>query len=81
MTASAGSSTHDAAGDEPDFTSLLDQARDLAENGHLNRAAQVYERVVDSGPQRCLAQAALGLAVVRHDMGEVAAARSAAGTA
>ncbi|MDT0302729.1 hypothetical protein [Streptomonospora wellingtoniae] len=81
MTASAGSSTHDAAGDEPEFKSLCDQARDLAENGHLNRAAQVYERVVESGARRYLPLAALGLAVVRHDMGEVAAARSAARTA
>ncbi|KIH98877.1 hypothetical protein LP52_10605 [Streptomonospora alba] len=81
MTASAGSSTHDAAGDEPEFANLLDQARDLAENGHLNRAAQVYERVVEGGSRRYLPQAALGLAVVRHDMGEVAAAQSAARTA
>ncbi|GAA4928460.1 hypothetical protein GCM10023224_04590 [Streptomonospora halophila] len=81
MTASAGSSTHDAAGDESESKSLCDQARDLAENGHLNRAAQVYERVVEGGAQRYLPLAALGLAVVRHDMGEVAASRSAARTA
>ncbi|GAB3442633.1 hypothetical protein GCM10027570_09860 [Streptomonospora sediminis] len=82
MTASAGpSSANDAAGDEPEFKSLCDQARDLARNGHLNRAAQVYERVVDGGSRRYLPLAALGLAVVRHDMGEVAAARTAARTA
>ncbi|MUL44202.1 hypothetical protein FZ103_24080 [Streptomonospora sp. PA3] len=81
MTASAGSSTHDAAGDEPEFKSLCDQARDLAESGHLSRAAQVYERVVEGGSRRYLPLAALGLAVVRHDMGDVAAARTAARTA
>ncbi|QBI54146.1 tetratricopeptide repeat protein [Streptomonospora litoralis] len=81
MTASAGPSTHDAAGDEPEFKSLCDQARDLAESGHLIRAAQVYERVVEGGSRRYLPLAALGLAVVRHDMGEVAASRAAARTA
>ncbi|GAA3740380.1 hypothetical protein [Salinactinospora qingdaonensis] len=71
--------THDDhAFDAPDFASLCDQARDLAESGHLTRAAQVYEQVVDAGaPERYRAQAALGLAVVRHDMGEIDAARRA----
>ncbi|MDA0564561.1 hypothetical protein LG943_09500 [Streptomonospora sp. S1-112] len=78
MTASVGPTTFDAAGDEPEFKSLCDQARDLAENGHLTRAAQVYEQVVDGGSRRYLPMAAMGLAVVRHDMGEVAAARAAA---
>ncbi|GAA4920262.1 tetratricopeptide repeat protein [Streptomonospora salina] len=80
MTASAGSSAH-ASGDEPELASLLEQARDLAENGHLDRAAQVYERVVEGGSPRYLPRAALGLAVVRHDMGDVAAAHAAARTA
>jgi tetratricopeptide (TPR) repeat protein len=81
MTATSGTSTHDAAGDEPEFASLCDQARDLAETGHLKRAAQVYEQVLEGGSRRYRALAALGLAVVRHDLGETAAARDAARTA
>lgn len=62
---------------EQEFADLCEQGRDLAESGHLKRAAQVYERVVEGGSQQHRARAALGLAVVRLDLGEVRAARSA----
>ncbi|MFC3996380.1 tetratricopeptide repeat protein [Nocardiopsis sediminis] len=81
MTATSGTSTFDAAGDESAFADLCDQARDLAEAGHSKRAAQVYEQVLDGGSQRYRALAALGLAVVRHDLGEIRASRTAAQTA
>ena len=52
---------------------LCSQARDLAEAGHADRAAELYERVVaDAGP-RYRAQAALGLAVVRDHLGTLRA--------
>lgn len=57
--------------------SLCDQARDLAQNGHLKRAAQVYEQALERGGAASRARAAQGLAVVRLDLGEVAAARRA----
>ncbi|WP_285756679.1 tetratricopeptide repeat protein [Nocardiopsis ansamitocini] len=64
------------AGDS-DFASLCDQARDLAEAGHLRRAAAIYERVAaEAGPSR-RAQASLGLAVVHEQLGDPAAARRA----
>ncbi|GAA3741603.1 tetratricopeptide (TPR) repeat protein [Spinactinospora alkalitolerans] len=77
MTATHGASASDAASDGPDYASLCDQARDLAESGHLKRAAQVYEQVLAGEDPRYRARAALGLAVVRHDSGDVGAAREA----
>ncbi|MFC4563373.1 tetratricopeptide repeat protein [Nocardiopsis mangrovi] len=81
MTATSGTSTFDAAGDESAFADLCDQARDLAEAGHSKRAARVYEQVLDGGSRQYRALAALGLAVVRHDLGEIRASRAAAQTA
>ncbi|MEE2040771.1 tetratricopeptide repeat protein [Nocardiopsis sp. CT-R113] len=70
---------------EPDATSardaadLCDQAQDLAENGHLKRAAKLYRRAADSGPRPpLLARALLGLAVVEDQRGDLPAAREAA---
>ncbi len=77
MTANSGSSMSDAAGDEPEFASRCAQARDLAESGHLKRAAQLYERVLEGGTTQHRARAALGLAVVRRDLDDPRAARRA----
>ncbi|WP_106581486.1 tetratricopeptide repeat protein [Murinocardiopsis flavida] len=74
MTATAGAPVPEA---EQEFADLCEQGRDLAENGHLQKAAQVYERVIEGGSQRHRARAALGLAVVRFDLGEVKASREA----
>jgi FimV-like protein len=54
-----------------------EQARQCAEHGDVERAARLFEEVLALGdvPQR--AQAALGLAVVREDTGEVNEARDA----
>lgn len=73
---------------EPDATSaqdaaeLCDQAQDLAQNGHLKRAAKLYRKAAASGPgPRVLARALLGLAVVEDQRGDLAAAREAASRA
>ena len=54
-----------------------EEARQCAEHGDVERAARLFEEVLALGdvPQR--AQAALGLAVVREDAGEVTGARDA----
>ena len=58
---------------------LCDQARDLAEGGHLKRAAKLYQRAVAAGPHpRVRARALLGLAVVQDQRGDLTAARQAA---
>lgn len=58
---------------------LCDQAQDLAENGHLKRAAKLYQQAVAANPQpRVQARALLGLAVVQDQRGDLAAAREAA---
>lgn len=58
---------------------LCDQARDLAENGHLDRAAELYRRAVAADPAPgASARALLGLAVVEDGRGDTAAARDAA---
>ncbi|PDP86791.1 hypothetical protein CQJ94_15995 [Glycomyces fuscus] len=58
---------------------LCDQARDLAESGHLKRAAKLYQRAVAANPHpRVQARALLGLAVVEDQRGDLAAAREAA---
>ncbi|GAA1990498.1 hypothetical protein GCM10009799_15530 [Nocardiopsis rhodophaea] len=79
MTATSRNSPFAAADEppEPDFQNLCDQARDLAESGYLKRAAQVYTRVLEGGSRSHRALAALGLAVVRHDMGDISGAREA----
>lgn len=78
MTATPDAHSAEAAAPTTDeYASLCDQARDLARNGHLKRAARLYQQVLDDGPERHRARAALGLAVVRHDIGDVAAAREA----
>ncbi|RCV51756.1 tetratricopeptide repeat protein [Marinitenerispora sediminis] len=75
MTATPGAPAPDTASDDPAI--LCDQARDLARTGHLERAARVFERVLDGGSRQHRAEAAFGLAVVRHDLGDVRAAREA----
>lgn len=73
MSTTSQNSAHTEAAD------LLEQARDLAQNGHLKRAAQVYERILEAEPAAYhRARAALGLAVVLHDLGDVRASRQAA---
>ena len=58
---------------------LCDQAQDLAENGHLKRAAKLYQQAVSANPRpRVQARALLGLAVVQDQRGDLAAAREAA---
>ncbi|MBE2997655.1 tetratricopeptide repeat protein [Nocardiopsis sp. HNM0947] len=68
-----------AAPGAEDAADLCDQAQDLAENGHLKRAAALYERAVAANPRpRLQARALLGLAVVQDQRGDLAAARDAA---
>ncbi|WP_191271748.1 tetratricopeptide repeat protein [Nocardiopsis terrae] len=58
---------------------LCDQARDLAENGHLKKAAKLYQQAVAANPRPGVqARALLGLAVVQDQRGDLAAAREAA---
>ncbi|TQN31795.1 hypothetical protein FHX37_1716 [Haloactinospora alba] len=76
MTAASGNPDPSTA-NEAELANLCEQARDLAENGHLKRAAYVYEQVLDQGSPTYRPRAALGLAVVRHDLGDVRAARGA----
>ncbi|MDL4812903.1 tetratricopeptide repeat protein [Actinomadura opuntiae] len=56
---------------------LCEEARSLAENGAAREAALLFERVLALGDTPCRAQAALGLAVVLDDGGDVEAAREA----
>ncbi|MCQ0011739.1 hypothetical protein [Actinomadura madurae] len=60
-----------------DAARLCEEARDLAENGDAVRAALLFEKVLALGDTPCRAQAALGLAVVLDDAGEVERAREA----
>ncbi|GHD20415.1 tetratricopeptide repeat protein [Nocardiopsis kunsanensis] len=73
---------HPADGPAPgaeDAAGLCDQAQDLAENGHLERAAALYERAAAADPRpRLQARSLLGLAVVQDQRGDLAAAREAA---
>lgn len=73
---------HPAGGPAPgseDAADLCDQAQDLAENGHLKRAAKLYERAVAADPRpRVQARSLLGLAVVQDQRGDLVAAREAA---
>ncbi|GAA1451622.1 tetratricopeptide repeat protein [Nocardiopsis tropica] len=62
-----------------DAADVCDQAQDLAENGHLKRAAKLYRRAVAADPHpRVLARALLGLAVVEDQRGDLPASREAA---
>ncbi|TDQ53388.1 hypothetical protein [Actinorugispora endophytica] len=81
MTATPGTPVSDSAAGDAEAASLCDQARDLAEAGHLERAAAVYERVVAGTAPRHRARAALGLAVVRERAGDAEGARRADETA
>jgi tetratricopeptide (TPR) repeat protein len=69
------STTPDGATADPALR--CEEARQCAEHGDVERAALLFEEVLALGdvPQR--AQAALGLAVVREDAGEVNGARDA----
>jgi tetratricopeptide (TPR) repeat protein len=62
-----------------DAAALCDQAQDLAENGHLKRAARLYEQAVAANPPPAVqARALLGLAVVQDQRGDAPGARTAA---
>ncbi|NYH54685.1 tetratricopeptide (TPR) repeat protein [Nocardiopsis arvandica] len=62
-----------------DASGLCDQAQDLAENGHLARAAKLYRQAVAANPHpHVQARALLGLAVVEDQRGDPPAAREAA---
>ncbi|MEU6754011.1 tetratricopeptide repeat protein [Spirillospora sp. NPDC046719] len=65
----------ESAADDPAL--LCEEARSLAENGAAGEAALLFERVLALGDTPCRAQAALGLAVVLDDGGDVEAAREA----
>ncbi|MDS1269215.1 tetratricopeptide repeat protein [Lipingzhangella sp. LS1_29] len=66
------------AGEDTPPVELCAQARDLAEHGYLKRSAQVYSRALECAQGADRARAALGLAVVRHDLGQFEDAREAA---
>ena len=71
--------TEEAGVHEGDAADLCDQARDLAQNGHLKRAAKLYRKAVEADPHpRVRARALMGLAVVQDQRGDLAAAREAA---
>ncbi|MBR8744118.1 lipopolysaccharide assembly protein LapB [Nocardiopsis sp. MG754419] len=80
MTTTSGSAARSGPADPPPrATAMCDQARDLAENGHLKRAAKLYQQAVAANPHpRVQARALLGLAVVQDRRGDLAAAREAA---
>ncbi|MGI5330825.1 tetratricopeptide repeat protein [Actinomadura nitritigenes] len=65
----------ESAADDPAL--LCEEARSLAESGAAGEAALLFERVLALGDTPCRAQAALGLAVVLDDGGDVEAAREA----
>ncbi|HEX2312436.1 MAG TPA: tetratricopeptide repeat protein [Thermomonospora sp.] len=56
---------------------LCEEARRLAEGGDPEAAARLFEHVLTMGEGPHRARAALGLAVVRDDLGDVAGAREA----
>ncbi|GAA2439523.1 hypothetical protein GCM10010191_63600 [Actinomadura vinacea] len=63
--------------DPADPARLCEEARRLAETGEPERAAALFQKVLDLGGTPHRAQAALGLAVVLDDRGDVEAAREA----
>ncbi|MFI0352063.1 tetratricopeptide repeat protein [Actinomadura sp. 9N407] len=71
------SDTPDQAGSAADPSLLCERARRLAEEGDPGRAAALFQEVLALGDTPHRAQAALGLAVVLDDGGDVAAAREA----
>ncbi|MEW2358495.1 tetratricopeptide repeat protein [Spirillospora sp. NPDC029432] len=66
-----------AGGAAADPSRLCEEARLLAEEGDPGRAAGLFREVLALGDTPCRAQAALGLAVVLDDGGDVEAAREA----
>ncbi|MEV4678124.1 MULTISPECIES: tetratricopeptide repeat protein [Actinomadura] len=60
---------------------MCDEARGLAEGGAAGQAALLFEKVLAMGETPVRARAALGLAVVLDDAGEVERAREADGVA
>ncbi|SEF63539.1 hypothetical protein SAMN04489712_101665 [Thermomonospora echinospora] len=73
------STTPDEATADPSL--LCEQARRLAESGEPTEAARLFGRVLELGEGPHRARAALGLAVVLDDVGDVAGAREADWTA
>ncbi|WP_131742672.1 tetratricopeptide repeat protein [Actinomadura roseirufa] len=71
------SESADAASATDDPAGLCERARALAENGEATEAALLFERVLALGDTPHRARAALGLAVVLDDEGDVARAREA----
>lgn len=69
------STTPDEATADPSL--LCEEARRLAETGELDRAAWLFKRVLAFGDGPYRAQAALGLAVVLDDGGDLTGAREA----
>ncbi|WP_160051704.1 lipopolysaccharide assembly protein LapB [Nocardiopsis sp. FR26] len=67
-----------AAVPDGDAEDLCDQAQDLAESGHLARAAALYQQAAAAPHPGTRARALLGLAVVRDRGGDLPAAREAA---
>jgi tetratricopeptide (TPR) repeat protein len=69
--------------DEPaaDPLSCCEEARRLAEAGEIDRAGELFDGVLRLGDTPYRARAALGLAVVREDVGDVNGARDADWTA
>lgn len=64
---------------DDDAAGLCDQAQDLAENGYLERAVELYRKAAAANPRpRVQARALLGLAVVLDQRGDLEAAREAA---
>ncbi|MDH2426221.1 tetratricopeptide repeat protein [Sphaerisporangium sp. TRM90804] len=59
----------------------IDDARRLAESGDLDAAAEIFAELVADAGEADRAQAAVGLAVVLEERGDVAGARAAARTA
>lgn len=67
----------DPAPGTDDPARLCEEARRLAEDGEAREAALLFQRVLDLGDGEHRARAALGLAVVLDDSGDVAGAREA----
>ncbi|GAA0342385.1 tetratricopeptide repeat protein [Actinoallomurus spadix] len=69
------STTPDEATADP--STSLEEARNHAERGDLDRAAELFRRVLETGDTPARAQAALGLAVVLEGRGDDDGAREA----
>jgi len=66
-----------AAPDEATLETRCEQGTRLAEEGELEAAERIFAEVVGLGDTPLRARAALGLAVVRHDLGDGPGARDA----